>query len=323
MQKENLFDLGIHSLDQFVASYMEYPEELLKKYRSFFNLPRFRTRETGISRRDISVWKKEGLLPNNVALESSWNEFSLTECIWLRLVAKLKKFGCDNNLIIEFKDIAFSQKAEDIKNVINSNLNNMVKVEGFDNPLQKIEEVIKDMADSELEIVLKKEHYSLFSNMIMPSCLFRMNIAILFFDDRFSFLNIGTPLNKAHEINVANTLKQLSTRSFIAINILELCSDFFENDQLHIDNNYYWGIMNLGERKVLDEIRNSKIKQVTIKVKDGSITHIKPMREDNENEEMIKKLSRLMKKGEYKQIELITRDGTIVKYEETDIIKMK
>lgn len=323
MQKENFLNLGVSTVGELEAAYNKYPDQLTKDYQAVFNHPRFRTRETGVSRRDISVWKKQGLLPNNNTDETSWNEFSLIECIWLRLVAKLKKFGMDNKFILDFKEIAFSQKADDYRNIYRLNPDNSVYDHGSDNIYQKAQQKLEHMSDEELESVLKDINFSFFGTMIMPACIMKMNMVVFFFEDDISLLNLSTASNEIHKANLTKVLSQLTTRTCVTINLKELCFDFFDNEQLHIDNDYYWGLMNFGERRVLNEIRSSKVKQVTIKIKDGSITHIKPMREDKENEAMIRKLSRLMKKGEYKQIELITRDGNIVKYDETDIIKMK
>jgi len=36
---------------------------------------------------------------------------------------------------------------------------------------------------------------------------------------------------------------------------------------------------------------------------------------------LMKQLARLMKKGDFLQVEFVTRDGSIVKYDETEIIK--
>jgi hypothetical protein len=323
MQKENLINLGLHSIYEFAAAYNKYPEEVMGQYQMVFNHPRFRTRETGVSRRDISVWKKEGLFPSSDTIDTTWNEFSLIECIWLRLVSRLKKFGCDNNFILEFKEMVFSQKAKDYRNAFSLGLTHLADNDDLENMYQKAQLRIEQMSDDALEKGLKEANYSLFGTILIPTCLFKMNMVIYFFDNSISFAIMEIPQNKTHEENIANILRQLSASSYFAINLKVLCSDFFENEHLVIDNDYYWAIMNLGERKVLNEIRSSKVKQVTINIKDGSITHIKPMREDKENADMIRKLSRLMKKGEYKQIELITRDGDIIKYEETDIIKMK
>jgi hypothetical protein len=53
---------------------------------------------------------------------------------------------------------------------------------------------------------------------------------------------------------------------------------------------------------------------------DGSITQIRLGKK--QDDDLVRKISRLMKKGDFKEINLIVRDGVTVKFEETDIIKV-
>lgn len=307
---------------EFLSAFRENPNNLTSEYPKIFNEPKFRSRETGISRRDISVWRKEGLLPYEPD-EITWRTFSLIECIWLRLISKLKKFGIENEIIKAFKERAFNQRAEDYKRDCRLAYDNAIIADPKKDLLGEILKKIEKFKDEELHKILVEHNYSLFGNLIMPTCLFKLNMALIFTEDgSFGVVNIGKPLNEEQEVNIAQVFRELNNCSFLLINLLELCSNFFENEKLIIDSNYYLGIMNENERTLIKEIRTGKYKQLTVKVKDGSITHIKQTREDRENEDMIRKLSRLMKKGDYKEIELLTRDGKIVKYSEINILKM-
>ena len=60
--------------------------------------------------------------------------------------------------------------------------------------------------------------------------------------------------------------------------------------------------------------------QVTIKIDNGSIIQMRLTKKSDDA--MIRKISRLLKRGDYKEIELISKDGSVVKCIETDIVKM-
>jgi hypothetical protein len=111
-------------------------------------------------------------------------------------------------------------------------------------------------------------------------------------------------------------------QSFISINLKQIIGNFLQNEKLQKDSEFYFGILNHGEQKLITEIRSKKLKQVTVKIKDGSISHIKLTKNDKQNELIIKQLSRLLKKGDYKKIEIVAVDGKIAHFDEEDIIKM-
>ena len=298
-------------------------KSITQELSKVFHQQRFRSKETGVSRRDISVWKREGLLLQNEMNEMAWGQYSLIECIWLRMVAKLKRFGIEKELIIELKEKFFNQKAKDFRTEMANYKYYPCVPEPVMDFYKELNTKLETVTDEELEKMLKENNYSLFGSWVMATCLSQMKFAILMDEDGLlGFVNIGKPLNEAHEINVASVLKELNDRSFILINLNELCSSFFENERLIIDNDYYFSIMNGGERNVIEEIRTGKYKQITVNISDGSVTHIKTTNNDKENQEMIRKLSRLLKKGQYTNIELTTKDGVIVKYTQTEMVKM-
>lgn len=77
----------------------------MKNYKNKFNDKQFIARETGVSRRDLSVWFREGLLLNRDQQSEGWNKYSMYECVWVKIIHQLKKFGVKNKQIQEVKSI--------------------------------------------------------------------------------------------------------------------------------------------------------------------------------------------------------------------------
>ena len=290
-------------------------------YNSTFASPQFRSKETGISRIDISRWKKDGLLP--VQFQNDyWSRFSLIEAVWLRLVAKLKKFGFDNSSILLLKEKMFGMKAKDLRSVFENakEFKNIPK--NAESLLNQGLDQLSKVSDEEIEEELANLKYSLFGQLVMVCYLFHSKLCILINDDMdISVVNMSPALNKSHEINVALTLKKYIGGTLLLINLQELCTNFFENDYVLPDNEYYFGLMNQGEREVLAQIRKGTCKEITVKFNNGAISHIKTTT-DNKNDDAIRQMSRLFKIGQYKTVELTAVDGKVVSYVEHEMIKI-
>lgn len=291
-------------------------------YQENFVSKRFKASETGVSRRDLSVWHREGLLPFDRE-GSKWGLYSLVECIWLRFVQKLKKFGFENHIIIQIKKHSFEPNLVELFELFKEQLsdNNYPSTEPLKNVMTEIiEKITKD--PTPLEVELKARDFSMFGMLVMQTILSRsQNVFFINEYAEFTVLNLGKPLNDEHKIYTEERLKEIQLESYVCINIQQLCTSFFDNEALKVDNTFYWGIMNNCERQLLNDIRSDKYKLVTVTVADGSITHLRKTKRQKENDEMIKRLSRLFKKGQYVSIELTTNDGTIIKYDETEVTK--
>lgn len=308
-----------HELDELLFS---NPSLLTDEYKFSFTEQRFKASETGVSRRDLSVWHREDLLPFDPG-GNKWGLYSLVECIWLRFVQKLKKFGFDNAMIILLKNQLFETNpsiflANLEKMLIDANISTS---EALKEKIDTSRAIIdKDPISAEAE--LKAKRISLFGILVMNTILSHSQNAMLINEDaEHAVVNLGKPLNKTQKQNSEAIMRGLLFQSYICINIQQLCANFFDNELLKVDNTFYWGIMNHKERQLLSDIHSDKYRLVTVTVADGSITHLKTTKRQKENEEMIKKLSRLFKKGQYVSIELTTNDGNIVKYEETEVTK--
>jgi DNA-binding transcriptional MerR regulator len=308
--------------DQIANVILGNQYNIMQEYQENFVSKRFKASETGVSRRDLSVWHREGLLPFD-RNSSKWGLYSLVDCIWLRFVQKLKKFGFQNDIIIQIKNYSFEINPVKIFEFVNEQLsnNNDSASEALKKTITElIENIAKDPAPLEAE--LKARDFSMFGKLVMQTILSHsQNVFIINEYAEFTVLNLGKPLNDEQRIYTEACLKAIQRESYVCINIQQLCTSFFDNEALKVDNTFYWGIMNNCERQLLNDIRSDKYRLVTVTVADGSITHLRTTKRQKENEEMIKRLSRLFKKGQYVSIEMTTNDGKIIKYDETEVTK--
>jgi DNA-binding transcriptional MerR regulator len=77
----------------------------MKNYKNKFNEQKFIARETGVSRRNLSVWYEQGLLLHREEKLDGWKKYSMYECVWILIVNQLKKSGVKNKQIQQVKSI--------------------------------------------------------------------------------------------------------------------------------------------------------------------------------------------------------------------------
>ncbi len=297
--------------------------KLVDEYHDKFYAGQFIARETGVSRRDLSVWNKEGLLLNrNDEEDDGWKKYNLIECFWLNIVWKLKKFGVSNTQIIEYKEILFDNSAKAYKDNIKEIERTSNFPDAIKHQISSLTQTLNNTEDDIIEDTLK-DYSGSFGIILMFVSLFYLNYSLIILENGdIAVINVGEPTSEISEKNITKVLSQLCQQSFISINLKQIIGNFLQNEKLQKDSEFYFGILNHGEQKLITEIRSKKLKQVTVKIKDGSISHIKLTKNDKQNELIIKQLSRLLKKGDYKKIEMVAVDGKIAHFDEEDIIKM-
>lgn len=295
--------------------------ELADAYIKFTN-QQFRSRQTGASRRDINVWKAEGLLPETTD-ESGWNTFSIVESVWLRFLTRLKKYGISNDSILQLKSYFFSNDPVELINQFSRIKDEKFITQEVDEFLSYLIQQLSSQPAVEIEKELNEIKFSVFGLLVMAISKFHWNFVVAITDDRYAIIDTTSPAKKNQNVAVSDFITSLGNQTTLLISLKEFCTGFFENESVVLDNEFYFGLMNPDEQKVLKEIRTGKYKMVTVKLTDGAISHIKLTKVESENEKMVRKLSRLFKTNEFKDIELITRNGEVIKYQETDVVKIK
>jgi len=90
-------------------------------YISAFTALLFTSRQTGYIRKELSTWNKADLLPYKISksetkeeskariISSFWRRYSLIECVWIKVVVKLLRFGINEALIVDLKNQLFQE----------------------------------------------------------------------------------------------------------------------------------------------------------------------------------------------------------------------
>lgn len=275
--------------------------------------PLLHIKEVGITSKQIMDWKKAGLFyetnPNG------WTEFSVRDAIWLKFIQELRKFGMPYEVIKQVKD-AFLFDYDSIKEKISQ-----IKENEPRNKIVKITSGFFDNAPSNKDFNAN-EQLNLFDSILVALLLFKSEIDISFYfdEDHFAFVPSYEPLTNFQKDNLDKLQYLMSKKSFVLINMKFLMSGFFENEKLDHVEDLFIGMMNRFEKEILTKVRSGEFKQVTVKIDNGEVFQLRLKKK--KDTEIENKVSRLFKKGDYKEIHLLTRNGKVISYDESDIVKM-
>ena len=296
----------------FLKQFEEYLKEI--------NTPRFQLREVGISSKVINDWSKAEIInPMQTGEIRKWREFSLVEAIWLKFVEELRFFGVPLKTIHYFKtkvydcNIAFFKETHDYFNQLDSD----------DVVFQKIKQSYNNLfanGDEHAAHLLKEAGLTPFSMIILFSIVQRLNLAFVFNAESEGFVDLGNAIQELFPHRKDDAFHQMiGSRSFALINIKTLYTRFFDNPQLNPDAAFYFGIMKPTERRLLEQIRSGDYTKITITLEHDTIVLSRATKKNDED--LMKQIAKLLKKGDFKEVEFISRDGHIVKFNETEIIK--
>jgi DNA-binding transcriptional MerR regulator len=277
--------------------------------------PLLHTKEIGVTSKQILDWKKAGLLLESDSNHEGWTEFNIRDGIWLKFISELRKFG---------------MPYVDIKRVKNSFLHKVSSIQEKISTLRKNEPnndavgIVDDFMKKNLSSIDLEENQTVneFDILIVILLLFKseVNISFYFDEDHFAFVPSYEPITNTQKESISELNKLMYKKSFALINIKSLVSVFFENEKLdHVDD-LFLGLMNKFEKDILEKVRSGDYQQVIVKIDNGEVIQLRLKKKKDDATE--NKISRLFKKGDYKEIQLITRDGKVISYDETEIIKM-
>ena len=264
-------------------------------YISSFTSLMFTSRQTGYTRKELSTWNKADLLPykisNSAGKEESktlnitfhWRWYSLIECVWIKVVVKLMKFGIHESVILDLKKQLFQEEDSS---------------EEKESILSPEEKKVKKLAASH------------FGKFLMHTTKHHIEFSILVSESGdFAILDSSS-------VYVNQIYKSFSAKTYVAINVSSLMKSFISSDEVSLDTDYYVSILHPKEREVIRRIKQNAFKQVTLSLKDGSITHYHITKDREANEQTIKNIARMLKKEDYQSIQCAAIDDTVVTFEE-------
>jgi hypothetical protein len=298
--KQKMKDLiqSHHFLSDIVKDLTQMKNTIVEKSKSYvsaFTSLLFTSKQTGVSRKELSTWNKADLLPYKIIasiknakaeyLKSTiyWRRYSLIECIWIKVIVKLKKYGIQDAIIFDLCSQLF-QKVDSIEE--------------------------NDSTLSPEEIKIHKLQESHFGKFLMHATMYHIDFSILVSEDgEFAIID--------HDSESANNIyRAYRDKTYLTINVSSLMKSFIASDDVNMDSDYYVSLLHPNEKEIIKKIKENAFKQVTLSLKDGSITHFRISKDKKANNETIKSIARMLKKEDYQSIQCAAIDDTVVTFEE-------
>ncbi len=279
-----------------------------------------------LDRKTLYHWKKIGLLPftgspKKEEGKKTWGRFSFIELCWLRMLIDLREVGIGLEKLQKIKqqffpenfiDTLFSKPINDIDSV---DPDIQKDVEGLlENGILKI--------TPEIRALFNQLQFSLFSCTLYSLMLTRGNYVFIGMgNDRYDLINLNEMLANP-TIGILDIHKILSNESVFFINMKKIVAD------LSSTHNHFANDTRLGRSISMDAVDKIKeifmignVSEVTIKVNDNG-TKTAHVKRKMKIEDLEKEVRHLMKKGNYCDVVIKTRDGNVQYFEHTEIVKL-
>jgi hypothetical protein len=171
---------------------------------------------------------------------------------------------------------------------------------------------------------LKKEYerigITFFDLIMIYTLIFDLEVGFCFTKSIGNFVDYSNKLGSELGLNNMDAYqKAIGKESFAVINMKSIYKEFFGNNRIKQSEDFYFGIVTQKEKELLEYIRSGEYSSINIKVEDGMIKLVKVTKKDGDK--LMQQIARLLKKGDFKEITFLSRDGRIVRYDEVDIIK--
>ena len=295
----------------------EVNEYLITLYKQI-NSPEFYLKDIEVNGKVMNDWIKYGLV-DEASEKGKWRKFSFKEAIWIKFIEELRFFGIPLKTIKSIKKTIYELNEEMIKEAIL-----FFKINAEENEINK---TILDSYNEIQDNILKNKldeisiYCNLFNTMIVHTLSSGINPVYIFNNNIEGFFDIGGASSIiSDDDNIKSTLEDvISNQSVVLINLRSLILKFFSSEKPNTELTYYLGLMNKKEKELIEQIRSTNYSKITVNLQDGRIVLTKAQKKDND--ELVKQLARIMKRGDFVDLELSARDGKIIKLNKTELIK--
>jgi DNA-binding transcriptional MerR regulator len=298
----------------------EMLEKTFKSYSEQLHARTLHIKEVGISGKLLNDWFDAGIV-NKVEVIKQWRLFSLSEAIWIKFVAELRYFGVTLPQIKILKENLCDFNKELINELSDAvkGLPNPKKNESLDYIKSKFSE-LQFIPEAQIKKDFERIGISLFDLIMIYTLIFDLELVFCLTKTTGNFVDYSNKVGRELGLNnLEDYQKIVGKESFAVINMKSIYQEFFSNDRIKQSDDFYLGIVTQKEKDLLEYIRSGEYSSINIKVEEGIIKLTKVTKKDGDK--LMQQIGRLLKKGDFKEITFLSRDGSIVRYDEVDIVK--
>jgi DNA-binding transcriptional MerR regulator len=291
----------------------------LENYLDRYISRRFYIGNTRINRKTLKDWENNGLLPY-IYLEEGWRKFSFLEWVWLECILELRNLGVSLEKIKEIKQRIFDVNPDDVFRYFKERLS--AHTGEFDRKDEIIGFYQQELSDDQKRQWVESLQISSFFIYLLITVLKDMNLCLAYNNNGFCSFFVMGKVDEDMQASNASIVSNIINESFVVLNLRKIVNTIFEKPDLKNKGDFVIDFLSKNERKIFEEIRSSNAKEIVITFdKESEPTHIRVNR-NTISKETLNKVARYLKQGKYQTIEFTTRNGKLIKYGETDVIKL-
>jgi DNA-binding transcriptional MerR regulator len=281
---------------------------------------RYHLKQLDIDRNTYLNWEKLDIIPYE-RTHKGWRKFSFIECVWLRIIQDFRSLGVGLEQIKKVKQSFWP-----------------------DESIEKIKDMYHQAVQREVRLENKNEILEIFTNPDIPKEMWADVISqyqmdyfgLTVYSTIISKATVNIAMNKYGEIDVLVTSNiptaiqneqiklhsKILKDSFVLINLSNIILQISTNEKVRIEPSALIHIISSPELEILNAIKSGKYSEITIDVSGGEPTHIK-FKQNLITPEIINKVAPFLRKGQYTDIHLKSRDGKLITFSETKHTKLK
>lgn len=277
----------------------------------------FRKTEIDIVYSEIINWERAGLIDyDNQEKKGDWKIITYREYTWLKVINYLKDYGFSNNEILILKEKIFMPvPVEDSFTIVEMLAENY---KGTDYE-EYIDKIVMFSKENNHEL---KSNISIFDSLIIKSIIENEMLSILVSKDLdFEILPLSvSTLKDISFLEQSDMYNEMFSSAYVNIPISSIVSKYLIK-QDEKESFLFKSILSEEEYELLKLIRKNKIelKSMNIIYNNGKVDRIELTK--LKQVELESRLIDLIKKGDYLDINIVTQDGNVVKYENKEKVK--
>lgn len=279
--------------------------------------PLFTRGDVGIELRKIYHWEQEGLLKSKNE-NREWRKYSFVEYVWLKIIEQLRSVNIGLETIHKIKADLFTMDSEMMLGAVTR----ILEEDQYSFLWER--EDFKQLRKAKREDLLEAFQSIGFNQLwaFVGAAMHSQSPATIL-ATQHGILGFFV-WNEYGKIEKLTTFLELLTENSVTIqiNLFDIIRQFLKNEKIDLDQYYALDLLTEGEKTIIDLIRQRKFVEVSIYQKNGEIDRI-ATKEKKTTKDLADRIYGLMKKGDYKKIEINVEDGNVVTYTETKSIKIK
>ena len=249
--------------------------------------------------RNLSKWESQGILFNTEFDENKKRKFSFVEAVWIKIVQELRAIGYSKENILEARE---SLSMRNSFRVLITRIINVLPIITEEN--LKVDSLEPRDLEKENEDIDFHDETSYLGSAIAHCIENRVPVIMLFFK------NGGVSIIDLEDITDSSTLVELFDSTFTVVSLNSILQDMMIDDKLNFIFPKLHALTK-AEWEVLQELKNENVEELSVKFSSKKEILIESTVKLNPDPE--KRLSEILTKGGYENIEYKTQDGRIVK----------